>query len=431
MTAGFASANYSAKEPRHWALDFSQESLSDNLLVELPDEDDGNVSIEKNSGGVSEPTPVVHAGDPVRGRQLLTVGSVALVVTLLVSLVAAVAVKQKMHIPKLPTPDMQKPSEQSEVDICIKQFENSVGELNEAWQAASHTVRKAFEHHFSPVGKGLRLKGSDAWEVLKDQRNIFLKSLPEDDCSEEQRRAFVKQAKLITAIFDASSERLRALGRLERISTKHGIPIPLIDMPAGEHWCTYGHPSQGEQPVTFKEFLRLLPQDGQGYIPEDNDDDDDEVFVSVVSMKTAAKLADVIRIEDAQREDDNYIYHFFDRFANTFGLSLVKMTESDAKKAASFVTVGGELPFPSGDFLRFLRTRFKSTSHGYMDPLIFKSLENNWNEQRLNDLIEQIVDDQRRRSQDLGQQKLMTLMSVSEDEDMKENSLFVLALFLL
>ncbi|CDJ28914.1 uncharacterized protein EMH_0002510 [Eimeria mitis] len=345
-TDGFTSPGFPLKDPHYWI--YNEQSQTTVPPAEMPKDDGGNASTENNSGL-----------------------SLALSLALLLSLTSLITTSGKSTVPHPPPPPVEKPKEKTKIDECIEQFGFSVENLQTAWEASSPTVRDAFKHNFTPIEKeGVYTKEDNIWDMLEAQKNIFLKSRPSEEESEEKKEAYLKQE-------DRDSE-------------------------------------------------------DEGY--SDNEDEEGAVGgkqEAVISLETAAKLVDIIRIEDIQSEDDLYICEHFDSFASIFGLRLATMKPGDEKTAASFQTIDDHAPFHTSDFLKFLKYRYERACDGYLDPRVFKYLARNWNEKHASEIIEQILDDQSRRTQDSVQQKVMTVLTVSSEQNEVENTLLLLSVFLL
>ncbi|CDI73875.1 hypothetical protein, conserved [Eimeria praecox] len=420
---GLTNAQYPMKDPRFWG--YTQETLTETLPAEAPNGDEQYAAAEKSAVERDSSPSVPHDG-PFKGRRALIGGAFLLALALLSTLSVSFASKQKLTTAEPSTAPLPQPTEKTETEICIEKLTFSVEDLKETWESSTPTVQDAFMYHFSPFDKeGVKVKYRSLWDLLAEQKNAFLTNLPSEDWSEEQKDNFIKRGKLLTAIFGAANERLRALGRLEKTGTTHGIPIPLIDISAGEQWPTF-RPSQGEKSATFQEFLEMLPHPRGAY----------SAFASlagdaVVPLETAAKLADVIRIDDIESEDDNYTCEHFIEFANSFGFRFGTTQEGELKNAPPLQTTASETPFSTREFLGFLKHRYDQSRQGYVDPLAIKYLAKHWSETRANELTEQILDDQRRRTQDLVQQKIMTMMIADDGRKPSENTLFMLSVFLL
>ncbi|CDJ49920.1 hypothetical protein, conserved [Eimeria brunetti] len=449
-TEAFHGPQFPLNDARLWVFD--QQSPSGTTTDQMPGVEEGNTPV-KNSGEASGAAPPLQRSGSGKGKLTVFIGSLAVLsLALVVCLASLLPTRQKLAV-TLPPPQpveapppqpveepppqrVEEPSPQpfpppmdkENAEECIEKLSLSADNLKTMWKTSSSTIRAAFKHHFTPFGKeGLKVRGNNVLNVLEEQVDYLLLNRPNDDSSEEEKEEFLKNAQLLRAICEASAERLRELGRLDSIARAHEIRIPLIDVAASEDRpdFDFGDDLEAEKPVTFGEFLKMLPKPKEEILALADSAGD-----AVVPRRIAATLADLIRVEGIESEDDNYICEHFDRFASTFGFRLGNMDDSDLEKAEPLRAIFDVKPFKSRDFFKFLKYRYERTLESYVDPLIFHHLAKNWNEQRAEELVEQIIDDQRRRTQDLIQQKVMTLLATVK-KGQPGNTLFMFSMFLL
>ncbi|CDJ28915.1 LOW QUALITY PROTEIN: uncharacterized protein EMH_0002520 [Eimeria mitis] len=277
-----------------------------------------------------------------------------------------------------------------------EKFRDSVDKLEETWKETPEPVKLAFaKYHMPTTSDEKQMKPAEAWALLQRQMDV-------------------------TSLCNSAALRLHGLAKLE--SKVERAKLHAEAFGTGEGVFDMGA-VMGDQ-MTFDEFLRMFPARIQQEM-------EDYEVPGTVPTSLGMKLAMTVEALDTYAIDGRYVAMRYDSVLEAYGMALETVNFHNFADAPPVISPADKTPANAEVLMRFIAQQFVRSNQRLWAPIVVKACAEDWNEETVKNLLDEVEDGEAKRVRELLQEKRELVQKAVIEKPLHDGHILPLSVFLL